>query len=106
MNNNNLLTCKVNQFYNKNQFVITCDNNNNNFITFQSYNSIICIIDYKNKILTFWLDYDYSKTTSKHLYLFLKEYFIYQDYNKKIVNNLIKDWQYKDYKIIYNQDLH
>lgn len=105
MKNNNLLTCKVNQFYNKNQFVIFSKDNDNDFITFQSYESIICIIDYKNKTIQFWIDYDYSKTTWKHLNLFLKEYFTYDNRNRKLINKIIKDWHYNNYKIIYNEEL-
>lgn len=62
---------KVQQFYNKNQFIIY---GGDAIVTFQSYNSIIAKID-KNG--TFWLgnDWNYSKTTLKHLYLFINDYF-------------------------------
>lgn len=99
------INCKVNQFYNKNQFVIFSKDTENDFITFQSYESIICIIDYKNKTIQFWIDYDYSKTTWKHLNLFLKEYFTYDNRNRKLINKIIKDWYYNNYKIIYNEEL-
>ena len=63
---------KIEQFYNKNQFVIF----DNKKTTFQSYDSTIAVID-KTKInndLTLGKDWNYSPTTLKHLYLFLKEY--------------------------------
>lgn len=60
---------KVEQFYNKNQFIIR----SNGEITFQSYDSTIAIIK-KNGQLVFGRDWDYSKTTLKHLYLFLQDY--------------------------------
>lgn len=58
----------VEQFYNKNQFVIFGGGQT----IFQSYNSTCAIIeDYG---LTLGKDWDYSNTTMKHLYLFLNEY--------------------------------
>lgn len=59
---------KVEQFYNKNQFIIYGKGET----IFQSYNSTIAII--KNGVLTFGDDWNYSKTTMKHLYLFLEDY--------------------------------
>lgn len=59
---------KVEQFYNKNQFRIYGDGKN----IFQSYNSTIAIIE--NNQLTLGRDWDYSRTTLKHLYYFLNDY--------------------------------
>lgn len=58
---------KVEQFYNKNQFIIRSDNT----ITFQSYNSTVAIL--KNGVLTLGSDWDYSRTTLKHLYKFFND---------------------------------
>lgn len=60
---------RVEQFYNKNQFLIKGGNG----VTFQSYSSTIANISQKGK-LTLFSDWDYSHTTLKHLYLFLKDY--------------------------------
>ena len=60
---------KVQQFYNKNQFVIRA----NGETTFQSYDSTIAIIE-KDGSIVFGKYWDYSKTTLKHLYLFLNDY--------------------------------
>ena len=60
---------KVEQFYNKNQFLIKGANG----ITFQSYSSTIANISKQGK-LTLFSDWDYSHTTLKHLYLFLNDY--------------------------------
>ena len=68
---------KVEQFRNKNQFVIYGDNNE---ITFQSYDSTIAIIEQGN--LTLGCDWDYSNTTLRHLYAFLEEY--YYDLNAEL----------------------
>ena len=59
---------KVKQFINKNQFVIEGEGKT----IFQSYDSTIAKIE--DNFLTLYPDWDYSKTTMKHLYLFLSEY--------------------------------
>lgn len=65
---------KVEQFENKNQFIIINDGKT----YFQSYNSLIAVkyydYDKGKNILRFGRDWDYSKTTLKHLYLFLQYY--------------------------------
>lgn len=60
---------KVRQFYNKNQFIITGENKT----VFQSYDSTIAEINGDGKLKLF-ADWDYSRTTLKHLYLFLHDY--------------------------------
>ena len=60
---------KVEQFYDKNQFLIKGENG----VTFQSYVSTIANIS-KNGKLTLFSDWDCSQTTLKHLYLFLNDY--------------------------------
>lgn len=62
----------VNNFYNKNQFVIHDDSGN---VFFQSYKSTVAKITDCGTLL-FGRDWDYSDTTRKHLYLFLKEYYL------------------------------
>lgn len=70
---------KVEQFYNKNQFIINDEESQK--IYFQSYESIIAIWDKTSQTLTLGHDWDYSKTTSKHLYLFIDEYCFLEDFN-------------------------
>lgn len=60
---------QVQNFEHVNQFVITDSGN----IFFQSYNSLIAKIDKKGKV-TLFKDWDYSHTTMRHLYSFLREY--------------------------------
>lgn len=69
---------KVEQFYNKNQFVIYGKGET----IFQSYNSTIAII--KDGFLTLSEDWNYSKTTMKHLYLFLEDYYFELDKEYKL----------------------
>ncbi len=61
---------KVEQLENKNQFIIL---GNDGEIEFQSYNSRIARIS-KCGALELSTRWDYSKTTLKHLYLFLNKY--------------------------------
>lgn len=60
----------IRQFYNKNQFIM----NDEKKIIFQSYDSIVAVIDKKSGKIVFGNDWDYSNTTRKHLYLFLNDY--------------------------------
>lgn len=72
---------KVQNFYNKNQFIIF---GGDAIVTFQSYDSIIAKID-KNGTLTLGNDWNYSKTTLKHLYLFINDYFSFLgDFTQKL----------------------
>ena len=101
----NNATCKVKNIYHLNQFVLDKD-----WISiFQSYNSTICIIDYFNKVITFWNNYNYSKTTSKHLKMFWNEYLSNVFDKSKDSEKIIKDWvfntPYSEYKVVLNYDL-
>lgn len=88
---------KVEQFYNKNQFII----NGEEKTLFQSYNSRIAHID-KNGYLTLYKDFDYSKTTQKHLYLFIQDYFCILNYKTR---ELLQDFEYCKNKRAYLQKL-
>lgn len=102
-----IITMKIKNFYHLNQFVLEDSENNQDY--FQSYQSMICKVDRKEKTITFGSDWDYSITTLKHLYKFLDEYTCLSDMNKKKINDLIKIWIYhsiySDWKIVYNEDL-
>ena len=86
---------KIKQFYNKNQFIINDEEKQK--IYFQSYNSMIAIYDRSKQRLTLGYDWDYSKTTSKHLYLFIDDYCFIEGFNinsktkkqdiQKLINN-------------------
>ena len=59
----------------KNQFIIK--NNDTNTVAFQSYNSMVCEIRPASmgfeKVVVLGKDWDYSRTTMKHLGSFLKQ---------------------------------
>lgn len=56
---------------------------------FQSYNSVVCKLDGINIILS--NNWDYSNTTRKHLYMFLRQNGYYNLSSAKEVRNAIKD---------------
>lgn len=88
------MTAKLEQFYNKNQFIIY----DNKKIIFQSYSSTIAKIDKLKRTLTLYTDWDYSNTTRKHLYLFLNDYAIF-------INNITSELNYTSNKRAYIQKL-
>lgn len=78
---------KVEQFYNKNQFIIF---GGDAVVTFQSYQSTIANFD-KNGTLNIFEDWNYSKTTLKYLYLFLEDYKNFaSDFTKKLIDKVLK----------------
>lgn len=56
---------------------------------FQSYDSVVCKLDGKNVILS--TDWDYSNTTRKHLYMFLRQNGYYHLSSAKNVRKAIKE---------------
>lgn len=78
---------KVEQFYNKNQFIIF---GGDAIVTFQSYQSTIANFDEKGT-LNLFDDWNYSKTTLKHLYLFLEDYKNFaSDFTKNLIDKVLK----------------
>ena len=78
---------KVEQFYNKNQFIIF---GGDAIVTFQSYQSIIANFN-KKGTLNLFKNWDYSKTTLKHLYLFLNDYkYLASDFTKNLIDKVLK----------------
>lgn len=95
----------VHQLANKNQFVIEynnhCDSTKTTNYVFQSYRSIIAIYNPETKTLLLnWHKWDYSKTTLKHLKLFINEWTCYRYENKQQFINLIKQ---KDF-ILFSEE--
>lgn len=88
----------------RNQYII----DERDYITFQSYNSIIAFVDLKNRKLTIGERWDYSQTTLKYLYKFIDEH-IYilgkDEETKKQFNDLFNKSNKKEYikKLIKNK---
>lgn len=76
---------KIEQFKNKNQFIIK----DNETIYFQSYDVIIAKYNKKDGLILDNYYWDYSKTTLKHLYMFIDEFCDFETYEMmyKITNN-------------------
>lgn len=63
----NMLSTKNNKV--ANQFIIEFDN----YVAFQSYNTLIAVYSYENDVL-YQDENFYSRTTSKYLNMFINEY--------------------------------
>ena len=83
MRRNIKIKSKVRQLEHLNQFTIENDNG----IYFQSYDSIIAHIDKNNNIFLDKEYWDYSKTTMKHLCLFLDIVWSKKNIQSKIDND-------------------
>ena len=81
---------KVEQLIHANQFHLYGEGKD----ILQSYNSKVVEIDHRKNTITLGYDWDYSTTTSKHVYEFLEEYANIKFYGvsnkRKYVNDLIK----------------
>ena len=79
---------KVEQYLHANQFRLYGNGEN----CLQSYDSLVVKI--QNNIITLGRDWDYSTTTSKHVYCFLEDYtkisFYRLNNKRKYINDLLK----------------
>ncbi len=75
-NEKKFLTVSVEQMINDrgngamNQFVI----HDGNLLMFQSYNSLIAVVNYDTREIILGSDWDYSVTTGKHRNIFFRDY--------------------------------
>ncbi|MBO7692520.1 MAG: hypothetical protein J6T10_07815 [Methanobrevibacter sp.] len=92
ININDLQKTKVNQLENKNQFIIQYVCDGHTLLAFQSYTTLVAIWDYTTKDLYInWVMWDYSKTTLKHLKIFINRYTSYTYENKaQFLKEIIK----------------
>lgn len=74
-----------------NQFVI----NTEKYIYFQSYKSVVCKFNKTTKEITLSQHWDYSRTTSKYLYMFFKRHCGIDVTNKKEVLYKLKHKEFK-----------
>jgi hypothetical protein len=77
----------------KNQFVITEDNK----VVFQSYNSKI--VEVEGTWITFFQDYNYSSTTSKHRNKFLSDV-LECNITSKDVEKMIEEKSFHNFNVI------
>ena len=101
-NEKKFLTVSVEQMINDrgngamNQFVI----HDGNLLMFQSYNSLIAVVDYDNSTVFLGSDWDYSVTTGKHRNIFFRDYAYISDLaNKKGIDKALKYGKCGEWKI-------
>lgn len=71
-----------------------------NQIKFQSYQSLICSIDYDTKTIYIWLDWQYSNTTTKYF----KQFLFWQgisDLHDLLKKSNWKNFKYNNFNIIF-----
>lgn len=79
-----------------NQFVI----HDGDALIFQSYDSIIAVVDFENKEIILGADWDYSATTGKHRNIFFADYANIPDLaSKKGIENALKNGLCNGWKI-------
>lgn len=84
-----------------NQFVTEIDNK----VYFQSYQSLIAVIDNKEKTIILTPDWNYSNTTAKYRNEFFKAYGLWNEMETtKGVQKAINDGKVGNYKVIYDKD--
>ena len=80
-----------------NQFIIYADGKT----IFQSYDSIIAIVDYEKKTIEIGEDWNYSVTTGKHRNIFFKDYVHISELatldgmRKALKNGICNEWTIK-----------
>lgn len=80
-----------------NQFVI----HDGNLLMFQSYSSLIAVVNYDTREIILGSDWDYSVTTGKHRNIFFKDYAYISDLSTKkgiekaLKNGICGKWSVK-----------
>ena len=84
-----------------NQFVIE----NGNMYTFQSYNSVIAVVDFDNSIITLGYDWNYGTTTSRDRNKFFSTLGLDELSDTASVREAIKAGEVAGYKVVYEEGL-
>ena len=84
-----------------NQFIIE----NENVYTFQSYDSVIAVVDFDNSTITIGYNWDYSTTTSRYRNKFFETLGLDELTDTTSVRTAIKEGVVAGYKVIYKEDL-
>lgn len=84
-----------------NQFIIT----EGNVYTFQSYNSVVAIVDFDNSIITIGGDWNYSTTTSRYRNKFFETLGLDEMSDTASAREAIKNGEVAGYKVIYEEGL-
>lgn len=84
-----------------NQFIIE----NGNVYTFQSYASVIAVVDFDNSIITLGYDWNYSTTTSRYRNKFFETLGLDELTDTASVREAIKAGEVAGYKVVYKEGL-
>ena len=84
-----------------NQFMI----NDGNVYTFQSYNSIIAVVNFDNSTITIGYNWDYSTTTSRYRNKFFETLGLDEMSDTASVREAIKNGSVAGYKVVYEEGL-
>lgn len=82
-----------------NQFIIT----DGNVYTFQSYNSVVAVVDFDNSTITLGSNWNYSTTTSRHRNSFFDLLGLDELADTASVRKAIKDGEVASYKVVYEE---
>lgn len=83
------------------QFIIT----DGNVYTFQSYNSVVAVVDFDNSTITIGGNWDYSTTTSRYRNQFFETLGLDEMSDTASVREAIKNEEVAGYKVVYEEGL-
>lgn len=84
-----------------NQFIIT----DGNVYTFQSYDSVVAVVDFDNSIITLGSDWNYSTTTSRYRNAFFETLGLDELSDTASIREAIKNGEIVGYTVVYEEDL-
>lgn len=84
-----------------NQFIIE----NGNVYTFQSYDSVVAVVDFDNSTITLGSDWNYSTTTSRYRNKFFEGLGLDELTDTASVREAIKNGVVAGYKVVYEEGL-
>lgn len=84
-----------------NQFIIT----NGNVYTFQSYDSVIAVVNFDNSTITLGSDWNYSTTTSRYRNAFFETLGLDEMSDTASIKEAIKNGENVGYTVVYEEDL-
>lgn len=84
-----------------NQFIIE----SGNVYTFQSYNSVVAVVDFDNSIITLGCDWNYSTTTARHRNNFFNTLGLDEMSSTASVRAALKNGEVAGYKVVYEEEL-
>lgn len=84
-----------------NQFMIE----NGNIYTFQSYNSVIAVVNFDKSTITLGGDWNYGTTTSRYRNAFFEGLGLDELTDTASVRLAIKNGEVAGYKVVYEEDL-